>query len=161
MTGPEGGETKQAKERGEIFFVFECVGGSWVLYVEEPNGRSEKEEYVWEIWRFGGGVCAHFLRKHWSPCDQICTWPSPFFFSLTFSCLCYGFMPVFHLHQIDFQSSLGLSFLPLSFCDIYAGCLCCLLFVHYTFLFLTCFLQVLFMTHGLPFLHCFLFLSPI
>jgi len=28
MTGPEGGETKQAKERGEIFFVFECVGGS-------------------------------------------------------------------------------------------------------------------------------------
>lgn len=50
MTGPpEGGETKQAKETGEIFFVFECVGGSRVLYVEERNGRSEKEEYVWEI----------------------------------------------------------------------------------------------------------------
>jgi hypothetical protein len=50
MTGPpEGGETKQAKERGEIFFVFEVVRGSRLLYVEERDGRSEKEKYVWEI----------------------------------------------------------------------------------------------------------------
>jgi len=40
----------QNKQRGgERLFAFECVGGSGVLYVEEPNGRSEKEEYVWEI----------------------------------------------------------------------------------------------------------------
>lgn len=85
-----------------------------------------------------------------------------FLLSLEFSCVHYGFLSVFQLHQIEFQSSLGLSFLPLSFCEIYAGCLCHFFFlVHYTFLFLTPFLQVLFVTHGLPFLHCFLFLSPI